>query len=96
MKKLIVFVSVLLMFSVTSAFADYTIDLKDENNDIVKTYTVTTEQVQHLQKVASVTGKSVINQIKEAILDIVSQARVSNKARWQADNDAYIDGQSRL
>jgi len=96
MKKVILIISVFFMFSVAPALADYTIELKNEGGSVLKTYTITTSQVQHLQKAATLSGKSVINQIKEAILDVITQAKASNKARWRADNDAYIDEQSKL
>ena len=92
MKKLTILA--VLLFA-TPAFADYTIDLKNESGTVIRTYTVTTNQVAHLQKFATVTGKSVIDQVKEAVLDIITHAKFANKARWQEANDSYVDEQSR-
>ena len=94
MKKLIVLA--ILLFT-TPALADYTMELKNSTGTVLKTYTITDNQVAHLQKAAAATGKSVVNQIKEAILDTINHARVANKKRWLSvpTNDDYIDEQSR-
>lgn len=92
MKKLIV---ILVLFFAVPAFADYTIELKNESGVTLKTYPVTAAQVQHLQKTAALTGKSVINQIKEAISYVIRDAKALNKARWLEDNNAYIEEQAR-
>lgn len=80
MKNLISAVVLFLMFSATSALADYTVELKNESGAVLKTYIVTSAQVLHLKKVHERTLKTVLNQFKEAILDLISEAEESNLA----------------
>jgi len=93
MKKLIL---LLILFFTTPAFADYTIDLKNGSGVVIKTYTVTSNQVSHLQKKATRTGESVIKQFESAIASIIRYAKAENAKVWRDANGAYIEEQSRL
>lgn len=92
MKKLIVLI---IIFFATPAFADYTIDLKNGSGTVLKTYTITVNQVAHMQKVAARTGVSVIKQFEGAVLSIIKSAEATNAAFWKRDNATYIEEQSR-
>jgi len=80
MKKIIIVAVLFLIVSVGTAFADYTIELKNESGVVLKTYTVTSAQVLHLKKVHERTLKTVLNQFEEAILDLIREAEESNLA----------------
>lgn len=92
MKKLII---ALILLVATPAFADYTIELKNDVGGVIKTYTITTNQVAHIQKVATRTGISVINQFESAVLGLVKGAEATNAAMWKRENAVYIEEQSR-
>ena len=83
------------MFMAGTAYADYTVELKNESGTIIKSYTITTNQVAHLQKKASRDEVSVIKQFENAIMGLVFNAKIENKMYWQRDNDTYIEEQSR-
>lgn len=88
MEKILILI-MLLLFAVPS-FADYTVDIKNESGTVIKTYSVTTAQVEHLQKVETRTSKTVLNQFKEAFLDLISKAEESNEAAYNLVNsDAH-------
>lgn len=78
-----------------TAHADYTVELKNDVGTVIKSYTITTNQVAHLQKKASRDEVSVIKQFENAITGLVSNAKIENKIHWQRDNDIYIEEQSR-
>ncbi|MCK5605740.1 hypothetical protein KAR91_27845 [Candidatus Pacearchaeota archaeon] len=83
------------MFTTGSAYADYTVELKNESGTIIKSYNITTNQVAHLQKKASRDEVSVIKQFENAIISLIFNAKIENKMHWQRDNDIYIEEQSR-
>ena len=93
MKKIFIVTLLLLLTSGSASAADYSIEFK-KDGVILNTQSITPAQIQHLQKDAE-GGKSVINQIKEAILDLIAEVTANNKAKWEADNAAYIEEQSR-
>lgn len=92
MKKIIMLM--VLLFA-SPAFADYTVELKNEVGAVIKTYNITTNQVAHLQKTSTLTGVSVLDQFEGAIISLIQQSKAYNKAMWKRTNDAYIDEQSR-
>ena len=93
MKKIIVFAILLLA---TPAFADYTLDLKNEGGTVIKTYTITTNQVTHLQKVADRDGISVLTLFEDSLRSLVVGATLTNMRVWRRANEAYVEEQSRL
>lgn len=96
MKRIKGIIVLLILLVATPVFADYTVDIKNESGDVIKTYIVTTAQVEHLQKVAGRPGgKSVLNQFKEAILDLISNAERTNEAIYNAENSAAHKALSR-
>lgn len=92
MKKLIV---IFILFTATPAFADYIMTLKHSGGAVLKNYSITTNQVSHLQKQSTATGKSVLTYFKEAIRDLIVNAKAYNKYIWERDNEAYIEERSR-
>ena len=92
MKKIII---LLILFVASPAFADYTIELKNESDTIIRTYTITTNQVLHLQKAAAVTNTNVIDQFENAIYNLIVMAKSINKSMWLNNNGAYVEEQSR-
>ena len=94
MKKLLI-VMILVLFTTTPALADYTIELKNESDVVIKTYTVTTDQVTHLQKVATRNGTTVIVLLENTIKNLILSAKINNMSEWRKDNEAYIEEQSR-
>ena len=96
MKYLIITVTLFLLMSAT-VYADYTIEIKNESNVVIKTYIITTTQVQHMQKLANTEGPSVLKQFETALNNIVTRAIVINKAnlrKTQAHQD-YEEEQAR-
>ena len=85
----------ILLFTAVPVLADYTIDLKNESGTVLKTYNITTNQVAHLQKRATRTGKSVIKQFESAIVGIIRYAKAENSEMLAQDNKAYIEEQAR-
>ena len=94
MKKIMVMVMIVL-FMVAPAFADYTIELKNEGGSVLKIYTIPNTQVAHLQKAATNTGTSVLDQLEKAIMQLIRRATEYNLSAWRRDNEAYIEEQSR-
>ena len=94
-KMLGIMLAVMVMSMATWAQADYTVELKNDVGAVIKTYTVTTNQVAHLQKKATRDGVSVIEQFENAIKDLIFSAQAENKVHWRRANDAYIEEQSR-
>lgn len=88
--------AIAVMYTASSAHADYTVELKNETGSVIKMYTITTNQVAHLQKTAALTDTSVLNQFENAITNLIQNAKLYNKAMWQRSNEAYIEEQSRL
>ena len=84
-----------ILFITAPVYADYTIVLKDDSNVVIKTYTITNNQVLHLQKAASLTGDSILKQFEYAITNLIRNAKSLNTAKWRRDNEAYIEEQSR-
>lgn len=94
-KMLGVVLSVAVLLMVGTAHADYSIVLKNEGGSTLKTYTITTNQVAHLQKKAARTGIPILQQFEIAIARLVLGARRSNESAWIMDNEADIEEQSR-
>ena len=94
-KMLGVVLSVAILLMAGTAYADYSIVLKNEGGATLKTYIITTNQVAHLQKKATRTGITVLQQFETAVARIVQQARRSNESSWIMDNEASIEEQSR-
>ena len=94
MKKILLIVAIVL-FMGTTAHADYTLVLKNEGGTVIKSYLITTNQVAHLQKTASRTGVSILDQFESAIANLIITAKAVNKSFWQQENDAYVEEQSR-
>lgn len=92
MKKILILV--ILLFA-APALADYTLDLKNESGTVIKTYTITANQVAHLQKAATSEGTSVLDQFENAIIKLIRRAKGYNMAVWQQANEAYMEEQSR-
>lgn len=92
MKKLIV---LLVLLFATPAFADYTLDLKNDGGTIIKTYTITANQVTHLQKVATRNSVTILTLFENTIKGLVSSAKSENAITWLRANEAYIEEQSR-
>ena len=88
--------SIAVMSMAVTAHADYAVELKNESGTILKSYTITTNQVAHLQKKASRDEVSVIKQFENAIISLIFNAKIENKMYWQRDNEVYIEEQSRL
>lgn len=94
-KMLGIVLSVVVMLTAGISHADYSIVLKNEGGSTLKTYIIPTNQVAHLQKKASRTGVTVLQQFETAITRLVQQARRSNESSWIMDNEASIEEQSR-
>ena len=71
------------------------IDLKNDSGTVIRTYTITTNQVLHLQKAATTTNTNVIDQFENAISNLIVMAKSINKSMWLGDNGAYVEEQSR-
>ena len=94
-KMLGIVLSVAIFLTAGTAHADYSIVLKNEGGSTLKTYIITTNQVAHLQKKATRTEITVLQQFEIAITRLVQQARRSNESSWVMDNESYIEEQSR-
>ena len=92
MKRIIILTILLIA---TPAFADYTLDLKNGSGTVVKTYTITANQIAHLQKKATRTGVSVLDQFESVIARLIKRVKNENISAWHTDNEAYIEEQSR-
>jgi len=94
MKKIVMVVG--FWFIMTGiAFADYTVELKNEVGTVIKTYTVTTSQVQHLQKYASNNSTTVLSMFEDIMSTWIQNTTLINKAIWIRNNDTYIEGQAK-
>lgn len=94
-KILGIVLSVAVMFMATQVHADYTLDLKNSEDTVIKTYTITTNQIAHIQKAADASNVSIIKYFEESLQSLVINSILLNKARWGRANDAYIEEQSR-
>ena len=83
------------MLMAATAHADYTVELKNESGTVIKSYNITTNQVDHLQKKASRDNVSIIKQFENAIIGLIFNAKAENKIYWQRANESYIEEQSR-
>lgn len=88
-------IAMVVMFTASAARADFTIELKNESDVVLKTYTITYNQVAHLQKKATRTGISVITQFEDAIKNLILNAKSANAVTWRRNNEAFIEEQSR-
>lgn len=77
------------------AFADYTVKLENEVGTTIKTFTVTTTQVQHLQKYASNNGTTVMALFDDTISTWIRNAILINKSVWIRNNESYIEGEAK-
>lgn len=90
-----VVLAIAVMSMATQAHADFTVELKNDVGTVIKTYTVTTNEVAHLQKRAARDGVSVITQFGKGLENLISSAQAENRAYWLRENAATIEEQSR-
>ena len=95
LKILGVVLSVAIMFTSSIVHADYTVEIKNEEDVAVKIYTITTNQVAHMQKKANREGESILKQFEYAIISLIRIAKAENAAYWRHANEIYIEEQSR-
>ena len=94
-KILGIVLAVAVMFTGGVAHADFTLELKNEGGTVIKSYNITTNQVAHLQKKGARSGVSVIKQFENAIVHLISNAKIENRVYWQRENSIFIEEQSR-
>ena len=94
-KMLGMILAIAVMFMATSAHADYTLDLKNSGGTVIKTYTITTNQVAHIQKAADAAGVSILTHFENALKGLINNSTMYNKAIWIRNNEASIEEQSR-
>lgn len=87
--------AIAVMFIARPAFADYTLDLKNSGGTVIKTYTITTNQVAHIQKAADNKGITILKHFEGALNSLVESSTVSNKINWIRNNNTFVEEQSR-
>lgn len=95
MLKIVGLLLVIAVFMPRPAFADYTLDLKNDAGTVIKTYTITTNQVAHLQKHATNRNITILSLFETAIRRLITSAKVDTKSSWIMNNESYIEEQSR-
>ena len=94
MKKIILSIIFMIVMT-TQAHADYYIDLRNESGTVLHTYTVTTAEVEHMQKNADVQKRNLILKFGDMIRNFVYIESETNKERWRENNAAFVDAEAR-
>ena len=90
-----IMLAIVVMFMANQVYADYTLDLKNDSGTVVKTYTITANQVAHIQKAADANGVTLLTHFEDAIKKLIRNSTALNKSIWSQANEAYIEEQSR-
>lgn len=88
--KLILISVILLSLNTSVVFAGYTVEIKNDSDIVVKSFSVTTAQVQHIQKYSVKIKSDALTQFKKAVLLLINRAEQSNLDQYFYENEEVL------